>query len=319
MLGTSNSSTIWGKGNTTPNLKRTSNIKNKFVAVLLTFVTIFAFGAIESSQFSTANAHTPHPDTTSKPIVWMRGGVFGNNRPNYRQNERNAPRIYIGFQRSHFVNNERDGPAVNIKYKITDTSDFIKDRSIVGVTRTYSFAHNANTSWKGHSFETKDDMIDEIIIDVEDYDDMGNLKALADRTGFAEGEVSSRLPRPIKIEILEDDAYHIVGSAGAMAADSHFGSVNCDYDDNKVPGIHSTQFHDAPGGHARCAAIYYKFEDDDVPSAKIVANTPDGTGGIVPENSAWQFKVELNILPARDITIPLTCDSSFSKSCWNLL
>ena len=305
MLGTSNTSTNWGKGNTTPNLKRTSNIKNKFVAVLLTLVTIIAFSAFEISQFSSANAHTPHPDTTSKPIVWMRGGIFGNNKPNYKQNEQNG-RIYIGFQRSHFVNNERDGPAVNIKYKITDTSNFIKDRSIVGVPRTFSFAHNANTSWKGPSYEIQDDLIDEIIIDVEDYDDMGNLKAMAARTGYAEGEVSSRLPRPIKIEILEDDAYHIVGSAGAMAADSHFGSVNCDYDDNKVPGIHSTQFHDAPGGHARCAAIYYKFEDDDKPSAKIVANPSSGTSGLVLEDSAWQFKVELNILPARNISIPLT-------------
>ena len=304
MLGTSNSSTIWGIGNTAPNHKRTSNIKNKFVAVLLTLVTIIAFGAIETSQFSTASAHGTHPNNDAKPIVWMRGGVFGNNRPNYRQNERNAPRIYIGFQRSHFATNERDGPAVNIKYKITDTSNFIKDRSIVGVTRTYSFAHNANTSWKGPSFETQDDFIDEIIIDVEDYDEMGNLKPSNMRTGRAEGEVSAMLPRPIKIEILEDPAYHIVGSDGAMAADRDYGSVNCDYDDNKVPGIHFNQFHDSP--HARCAAIYYKFEDDDKPSAKIVANTRNGTGGLVPEDSGWQFKVELNILPARNISIPIT-------------
>ena len=132
MLRTSNSSTIWGKGNTVPNLKRTSNIKNKFVAVLLTLVTIIAFGAIETSQFSTANAHDSagaHPNNDSKPVVWMRGGTFGNNSPNYKQNERNAPRIFFSFQRSHYSRNERDGPAVTIKYKITDTSDFIKDRS----------------------------------------------------------------------------------------------------------------------------------------------------------------------------------------------
>ena len=316
MLGTSNSSTIWHKGNTAPDLRRTSNIKNKFVAVLLTLVTIIAFGAIETSQFSTANAHDSagaHPNNDSKPVVWMRGGKRSFNSPNYKQNERNAPRIYIGFQRSHFSRNERDGPAVTIKYKITDTSDFIKDRSIVGPTRTYTLTHNLTTFWHGPGpIETQDDLIDEIIIDVEDYDDMGNLKPLADRTGRAEGEVSARLPRPIKIEIVEDnDAYHIVGSPGAIQADPTLGVENCNFNDHAVPGGSTTRYHDENPPHARCAAIYYLFEDDDVPSAKIVANTSDGTGGLVPEESAWQFKVELNILPARNITIPLTVTPTF--------
>ena len=313
MLGVSNSSTIEGKGNTTPPFSLSSSIMNKFVAVLLTLVTIIAFSAFETSQFSIANAHDgpgAHPNNDTKPVVWMRGGIFGANRPNYKQNERNAPRIYIGFQRSHFANNERDGPAVNIKYKITDTSDFIKDRSIVGVPRTYSFAHNANTIWKGPSFETKDDLIDEIIIDVEDYDEMGNLKPLDMRTGRAEGEESAMLPRPIKIEILEDPAYHIVGSQGAMDADPAFGTPNCVHQDDKVPGVGDSQFHDL-GNQARCAAIYYKFQDDDRPSAKIIANTSDGSGGLVQEDSAWQFKVELDILPVRDITIPLTVTPTF--------
>ena len=312
MLGVSNSSTIEGKGNTTPPFELSSSIMNKFVTLLLVMLTIIAFSAIEMSQFSTANAHDSvgaHPNNDSKPVVWMRGGVFGNNKPNYNGNEHNG-RIYIGFQRSHFANNERDGPAVNIKYKITDTSDFIKDRSIVGVPRTYSFAHNANTIWKGPSYEIIDDDVDEIIIDVEDYDDMGNLKAEGDRTDRAEGKESAMLPRPIKIEILEDPAYHIVGSDGAKAADPAFGNINCVHQDDKVPGVGDSQFHDL-GNQARCAAIYYKFEDDDKPSAKIVANTADGTGGIVAEDSAWQFKVELNILPARDITIPLTVTPTF--------
>ena len=43
MLRTSNASTIWAKGNTALNLKHTSNIMNKFVAVLLTLLTIIAF------------------------------------------------------------------------------------------------------------------------------------------------------------------------------------------------------------------------------------------------------------------------------------
>ena len=308
MLRTSYTSTIWGKGDTVPNLKRTSNIKNKFVAVLLALVTIIAFSAFETSQFSIANAHDgpgAHPDNNSKPIVWMRGGTFGNNRPNYNNNERNAPRIYFSFQRSHYSRNERDGPGVTIKYKITDTGNFIKNRSIVGTTKTFSFSDNLNTFWRGPgSIETENNDIDEIIVDVEDYDDMGNLKAMADRTGYAEG--TDNLPRPIKIEILPDNAYHIVNTPEAIAADPILGTINCKHVNDQVPGGSTTRYHDESPPHARCAAIYYLFEDDDKPSAKIVANTPDGTGGIVPEDSAWQFKVELNILPARDITIPLT-------------
>ena len=138
---------------------------------------------------------------------------------------------------------------------------------------------------------------------------MGNLKAMADRTGHAEG--TDDLPRPIKIEIIPDNAYHIVGTPEAIAADPILGVENCNHVNNAVPGGSTTRYHDENPPHARCAAIYYLFEDDDRPSAKIVANTPDGTGGIVQEDSAWQFKVELNILPARDITIPLTVTPTF--------
>ena len=55
--------------------------------------------------------------------------------------------------------------------------------------------------------------------------------------------------------------------------------------------------------HARCSKIYFLYYDNEVPRARIEKNF---TTGLTPENSSSQFKVVLDILPAQNITIPLT-------------
>ena len=54
--------------------------------------------------------------------------------------------IDFKFQRSFYPYSDRDGPAVNIKYKITDTSNLIIDRNLVDRVLEFGYFTDMRTN-----------------------------------------------------------------------------------------------------------------------------------------------------------------------------
>ena len=157
---------------------------------------------IDVNLLSTTHAHGTHPDP-GKPIVWMRGDTF------YVAGEHEKKPIDFKFQRSFFPYGDRDGPAVNIKYKITDTSNLIVDRTLVDRVLEFGYFTDMRTNTgtgpsdtpqlNSHTqiiFAVQDDDIDEIIVDADEVGLAPNQRTRTDES--AEG------PRPIKVEIVPD-------------------------------------------------------------------------------------------------------------------